>query len=90
MQQDPPPDSADPVEVVAWIMRDHRITYNDPGGPLVDDDDRAAARRALAALVAGPWHLVTYEPDGGLFERQNFVSDGRVLTRATITQEWRP
>jgi len=52
----------DPVERVAWILRDHRVAYNDPGPGEVCDDDRTAARRVLAALTAEPWHLVTFYP----------------------------
>lgn len=55
------PAPPDPVEIVAWIMSDHRTAYNDPGPAGVCDDDRIAARRVLAALVAGPWHLVRGE-----------------------------
>jgi hypothetical protein len=72
----------DPVEIVAWILSDHRTAYNDPGPAGVCEDDRTAARRVLAALVSGPWHLVTFGPgrDG----------IGAHVPTAEIAQEWTP
>jgi hypothetical protein len=80
----------DPVEIVAWIMRDHRTAYNEPGPGEVCDDDRTAARRVLAALVAGPWHLVAGQRQTGTVMHVaggGTIAGERLLE---IHQEWRP
>lgn len=73
------PGPPDPVEILAR----HFTWTGDLGA------NERSIRAALTELVAGPWHLVTYEPHGGLSGYET-SDDGQRLTRATITQEWRP
>lgn len=76
---------ADPVEAVAWVVRAHKFRDRNvtrSGAP--DDTDRTDARELLAALVAGPWHLVTLA-DNSMTGRVHEISDVH-----GIDQEWRP
>lgn len=73
----------DPVERVAWILRDYRNAYNDPGGPGVDDEDRTWALRVLRAVTAAPWSLVTFVDD-------NAGLPYRPADLAEIAEEWTP
>jgi hypothetical protein len=71
------PAPPDPVEIVALVVRAHKFRDRNvtrSGAP--DDADRADAREMLAALLAGPWHLVLIHDAG--------------TARGIVDLEWTP
>lgn len=90
-ERDRPDSTPDPVEIVAWVVRDHKVRDRNvtrSGAP--DDTDRADARRLLTALVAGPWHLVTGQRQTGTV--MHLAGGGEVPGDRLIEihQEWKP
>jgi hypothetical protein len=72
----------DPVEILAEQVQTYRsmLAHNDTRP--IDDDDRDTARHMLAALLAGPWHLVTFGTGSD--------GIGTHLPTTEIDQEWAP